>query len=102
MHAPKRIHAIADFRLTTESIDTDLGTMFRKHARRIPAFREDGNRAHGQIFSGVSDGLADGLSNRITMILTTAPPWRRQVGDTGLGCQNDAGHHGHGLARIAP
>src|SRR3984893_13582899 len=28
MHAPKRIHAIAYFRLTTESIDPDLGTMF--------------------------------------------------------------------------
>src|SRR5208282_2565831 len=34
MHAPKRIHAIADFRLTTESINTDLRTMLRNHARR--------------------------------------------------------------------
>src|ERR1019366_9552885 len=61
MYAPKRIHAIADFQLTTESIDTNLGTMFRKRARRVAAFGEDGDRAHGQIFGGVRDGLADGF-----------------------------------------
>src|SRR6202790_5745454 len=102
MHAPKHIHAIADFRLATESIDTNLGTMFGKHSPRIPAFREDGDRAHGQIFGGVRDGLAYGFGNRITVVLTTAAAWRRQVRDTGLRLQNDARHHGHGLPRITP
>src|SRR5258708_20525355 len=100
MHAPKRIHTIADFRLTTESIDADLRTMLRKHTRRIATFRENSDRAHGQIFGGVCDGFADRFSNRITMILTAAAPWRRQVRDTRFGLPNDARHHGHGLAGI--
>src|SRR5258708_38323076 len=81
-HAPKRIHTIADFRLTTESIDADLRTMLRKHTRRIATFRENGARAHGQIFGGVCDGFADRFSNRITMILAAAGPWRRSAPDT--------------------
>ena len=100
MRAPVKIGALGHGCVVSEGIDGDLRPVFGNHAGGVAGLGEDRDRAHGQVFGGVSDGFANGFGDRKTVPITAAPG-QRELSHVALGLDNDARHHGYRLAGIA-
>src|SRR4051812_1509675 len=98
MDSPVEIHAVDDGLNVSESVNRGLGTVLGNHAGGVAAFREDGDRAHGQVFGSVGDGLADGFSDGESAALAAAAHLSH-VRDIAFGLDDNAGHDFDGLTR---
>src|SRR5579864_5213908 len=97
--APVEIHAVDDRLDVGEGVDRGGRAVLRDHAGGVAGFGEDGDGAHGEIFGGVRDGLADGFGDRESSALAAAAT-RTEVGDIAFSFNHDARHDLNRLARI--
>ena len=100
MDAPEKIHALDDGKDVGKTVNWGLRAELGNHANGVAGLGENSNRAHGQVFGGVSNGFADGLGDG-NAAAVGAPARLPEIIHIGFGLEDNAGHDGNSLARIA-
>src|SRR5215831_3129063 len=72
VHSPVKIHATYDQVDVRESIDWDLGAVFRNHAGRVARLGKDGDCTHRQVLSRMGNRLANRFSDGKPAMLAAA------------------------------
>src|SRR5579872_2902337 len=99
MDSPVKIHALHYGLHVREGVDGGFRTVLRNHAGGVAGLGEDGDCAHGQIFGGVGDRLADGFGDGEAVVLAAAAELD-EVSHIAFGFDDDARHDRDRFARI--